>query len=82
MGPKAFDRLGDGSVDLIGEAGHECECFYVTVADAAAVGAQDAADECGVLVVLDGPPTPVWCQPHFGTGSPGVVARTSMGGPT
>ncbi len=49
----------------------------VTGCHPSGVGADDAADERGVLVVLDRPPSPVWCQPGLDAGSPGVVARTS-----
>src|ERR1039457_6927500 len=55
--PQALDRLGDGGVDLLGQAEHEGQGVNVAIADAAAVGAQDAPDECAVLVVLD-PPSP------------------------
>jgi hypothetical protein len=52
IGAQALDSLGYGGVDLISQAGHEDECFHVAVPDAAGVGAQDAADECAVLVVM------------------------------
>ena len=42
-------------VDLGGQAEHEGQGFDVAVGDAAGVGAQDAAGERGVLVVLDQP---------------------------
>src|ERR1039457_7063703 len=35
--------------------------------------AQDPPDECPVLVILDLPPRPLWCQPSLDTGSPGVL---------
>ena len=35
----------------------------IAVPDAAALGAQDAADERGVVVVLDLPPRALGCQP-------------------
>jgi bifunctional DNase/RNase len=55
LGAQALDRLSDGVVHLVGEPGHEAECFDVAVRNAAAVGAQDAPDE---LPVLDAPPSP------------------------
>ena len=55
MGAQALDGFGYGSVDLLGQVEHEGQGLDVAVPDAA-VGAQDAADECGVLVVLDVPP--------------------------
>ena len=42
-------------VDLGGQAEHEGQGLDVAVGDAAGVGAQDAAGERGVLVVLDQP---------------------------
>jgi len=59
VGAQALDRFGYGGIEFLREAGHEGESFDVAVCDAAAVGAQDAADERGVLVVLDRPPSPV-----------------------
>ena len=44
-GAQAIDRLGYGSVDLLGQAEHEGQGLGVAVPDAAAAGAQDAADE-------------------------------------
>ena len=35
--------------------------------------AQDAPDECPVIVILHLPPRPLWCQPSLDTGSPGVL---------
>jgi hypothetical protein len=49
---KALDRLGHGGVDLLRQADQEGKCFDIAAPDAAAVGAQDAADEGGILVVL------------------------------
>ena len=49
MGVQALDCLGHRGVDLLGQADQEDECFHIAVSDAAAVGAQDAADECAVL---------------------------------
>ena len=54
--------LGDGGVDLGGQAEHEGQGLDVAVGDAAGVGPQDAAGERGVLVVLDHASGPVWCQ--------------------
>src|SRR5690348_13059294 len=76
-GAQARDGLGYGGVDLLGQAEHEGQGLDVTVADTAAVCVQDAADECPVLVVLDGPPSPVRCQPGLDTGSRAVVACTN-----
>ena len=42
--------------------GHVRDRLDVAGRDAAAVGAYDAAEEGGVLVVLDDAPSPVWCQ--------------------
>ena len=57
-GAQALDGLCYGGVDLLGQAEHEAQGLDVAVADAAAAGAQDAADERGVLVVLDLPSWP------------------------
>jgi hypothetical protein len=46
-----------------GQADQQDQGLDVAVSDAAAVGAQDTADECTVLVVLDLPSRPVRCQP-------------------
>ena len=70
---QALDCLGDGGVQLVREAGHEDECSHVAVCNPATVAAQDAPDECPVLVILDLPPRPLWCQPSLDTGSPGVL---------
>jgi hypothetical protein len=53
--PKGIDHVsvGNGGIDLVGQAEHEGQGLDVTVPDAAGVGAQDAPDECAVLV-LDG----------------------------
>jgi hypothetical protein len=56
VGALALDGFGYGSVDLLGQVEHEGQGLDVAVPDAAAVGAQDAADECGVLIVLVVPP--------------------------
>jgi hypothetical protein len=68
-GAQALDGLGDGGVDLVAGVGHEAKCFHVAVTDAASVGVQDAADECGVL---DLPPRTFRVNPAltvFGRGS-------------
>ena len=49
-------------VEVVGEVGHVGDGFDVSGGDAAAVGADDAAEERGVLVVLDDPRSPFWCQ--------------------
>src|ERR1035438_5136724 len=59
---QAGHGLADNGVDLVGEVGHEGECFDVAVRDAAGVGAQDAPGERGVLIVLPHPSGPFWCQ--------------------
>ena len=46
----------------VGEGGHGGDGLDVAGGDAAAVGAYDAAEERGVLVVLDDPVAPFWCQ--------------------
>ena len=65
MSAQALDRLGHRGVDLLGQVDQEGQGLNITVSDAAAVGAQDAADEGAVLVVLDLPSWPFRCQPHF-----------------
>jgi hypothetical protein len=55
-GAQAPNSLGYGGVNLTGEPGHKDECIHVALPDTTRVGAQDAADECGVLVILDLPP--------------------------
>ena len=55
MSAQALDRLGHRGVDLLGQVDQEGQGPNITVSDAAAVGAQDAADEGAVLVVLDRP---------------------------
>jgi hypothetical protein len=60
---QALDGLGYGGVDLLGQTEHEGQGLDVAVPDAATVGAQDAPDECGVLVVLDLAPRTFQCQP-------------------
>ena len=60
---QALDCLGDGGVQLVREAGHEDECFHVAVCNPATVAAQDAPDECPVIVILDLPPRRVGVDP-------------------
>ena len=72
---QALDRLGYGGVDLLGQAEHYGQGLNVAVADAAGVGAQDAPDECAVLVVLDLPSWPLWCQPALDSIRLGKLAR-------
>ncbi len=55
MASRPIDDLRHGGVDLVGEAGHEDECFCAAVPDAAAAGAQDAVGEYDGFVVLDLP---------------------------
>jgi hypothetical protein len=52
---QAPDRPAYRGVDLVGQADHEGECFHIAVSDAAAVGAQDAAGEGGILVFRSRP---------------------------
>ena len=52
----------------VGEVGHGGDGVDVAAGDAAAVGADDAAQERGVLVVLGDPVTPFWCQRLVDTG--------------
>ena len=59
---EAGDGLADGVVEVVGEVGHVGDGFDVSGGDAAAVGADDAAEERGVLVVLDDPRSPFCCQ--------------------
>src|SRR4029077_3094002 len=56
---QAGDGLGDGVIDLGGQAEHEGQGLDVAVSDAAGIGPQDAAGERGILVVLDHAPGPV-----------------------
>jgi len=63
MSTQALDRLGHRGVDLLGQADQKGQGLDVAVSDAAAVGAQDAPDEGAILVVLDLPQCPFWCQP-------------------
>jgi hypothetical protein len=41
MSTKALDRLGHGSVDLLGQADQQDQSLNVAVSDAAAIGAQE-----------------------------------------
>ncbi len=43
MSAQALDRLGHRGVDLLGQVDQEGQGLNITVSDAAAVGAQDAA---------------------------------------
>jgi hypothetical protein len=74
-GAQALDGLGYGGVDLLGQTEHDGQGLDVAVPDTAAVGAQDAADECGVLVVLDLPSRAFWCQPGLDSVRPGELGR-------
>ena len=56
------DGLAGGVLEVVGEADHGGDGLDVAGGDAAAVGAYDAAQERGVLVVLDDPVAPFWCQ--------------------
>ena len=47
MSAQALDRLGHRGVDLLGQVDQEGQGLNIAVSDAAAVGAQDAADEGG-----------------------------------
>jgi hypothetical protein len=67
---QALDRLGHGGVDLLGQ---EDQGLDVAVSGAAGVGAQDAPDEGAVLVVLDLPSWPFWCQPGLDSSRPGKL---------
>ena len=80
-GAQALDRLGYGGVDLIGQTEHEGQGLNVAVADAAGVGAQDAPDECAVLVVLDLSPRAFWCQPGLDSIRPGSGSLVMCGCP-
>ena len=70
MSGQALDRPGHRGVDLLGQVDQEGQGLNITVSDAAAAGAQDAADEGTVLVVLDLPSWPFRCQPHFDSSRP------------
>ena len=52
------DGVADGGVEVVGERGHVGDGVDVAGGDAAAVGADDAPGEGGVLVVLDDRPAP------------------------
>jgi len=60
MSGQALDRPGHRGVDLLGQVDQEGQGLNITVSDAAAAGAQDAADEGTVLVSLS---TPLWQFP-------------------
>src|ERR1017187_2061731 len=72
---QAPDRLGYGGVELVSEADHEGQGFDFAVPDAAGVGAQDASDECAVLVVLDLPWMALRCQSSLESVRPGKRGR-------
>ena len=73
---EAGDGLAGGVLEVVGEVGHGGDGLDVAGGDAAAVGADDAAEERGVLVVLDDPVSPFWCQGPLDSamcrGRPGV----------
>jgi hypothetical protein len=71
MGAQARDSLGDAGVDFFGQAEHEGQGFDIAVPDAAVAGAQDAADERGVLVVLNQLLCPFQCRPGLDSVRPG-----------
>jgi hypothetical protein len=75
VGAQALDGFGYGGVDLLGQAEHEGQGLDVAVPDAAAAGAQDPADERGVLVVLDLPSRPFLCQPGLDSVRPGELGH-------
>jgi hypothetical protein len=70
------DGLADCLVQLGREPGHVGQGVNVAVCDSPGVGAHNASDEPGVLVVLDRSPSPVWCQPGLDTRSPAGLACT------
>jgi hypothetical protein len=72
---RAFDRLGYGGVDLLGQAEHEGHGLGVAVPDTVGLGAQDAADEGAVLVVLDLPSRALRCQRGLDSVRPGELGR-------
>ena len=80
-GAEAGDGLADGVVEVVGEVGHGGDGFDVSGGDAAAVGADDAAEERGVLVVLDDPRSPFWCQWLVDGELGGAGAGVSSGAP-
>jgi hypothetical protein len=72
---QARDGLGYGGIDLLGQAEHEGQGLDVAVPDAAAVGAQNAADERGVVGVLDLPSRTFRCQLCLDSARPGELGR-------
>ena len=74
-GAQALDRLGHRGIDLLGQADLEDQGLNIAVSDAAAVGAQDAAGEGAVLVVLDLPSRPVRCHLCLDSSRPGKLGR-------
>ena len=63
--PQPDDGLGDSLVQLGGQPGHVGQGVNITRRNPSSVGAYDAPDEGGVLVILDPPPSSVWCQPSL-----------------
>ena len=77
MSAQAPDHLGHRGIDLLGQADQEDQedqDLNIAVSDAA-VGAQDAAGEGAILVVLDLPSRAFRCQPGLDTESPGTIVR-------
>ena len=64
MSAQALDRLGHRGVDLLGRVDQEGQGLNITVSDAAAVRAQDAADEGSARARA---PTQRWCSGCWGT---------------
>jgi hypothetical protein len=72
---QALDRLAHRAVNLLGQADQEDQGLDIAVSDPAAVGAQDTPDERTVLVILDLPPGPFWCQPRLDSFGPRRLGR-------
>jgi hypothetical protein len=66
----------DGLVQLGGEPGHIGHGINVAARNSPRVSPHNALDELGVLVVLDRPPSSVWCHPGLDTRSPAGCAST------
>ena len=75
---QAGDGVAGGVLEVVGEGAMVGDGFDVAGGDAAAVGADDAAEESGVLVVLDDR-CAVWCQGLLDTGC-GSGQRGGHGG--
>jgi hypothetical protein len=73
--PEPSHGLGDRFVQLGGESGHVRQGVNIPGRYSPCVGAYHAADERGILVVLDRLSPPVWCQSGLDVGSPGAVDR-------